>query len=408
VESRFLRELLPLLLQAGHALTQAEHPGLTLSFINEPISVTIDHPRHPLPYLAELLLKRGQGRAWGAGLRRQPAPIFLRQSLGVRQQGTDFLPDGEVQPIRPHLGILTDAFPPEAVRIGAQATVIGVRARLALAGTGAEALPIVRIATVLALPQALEPRERPATRLPGMASMLLHLLLDRRHHLGLHNRGHRDGVPFLLGDVNGRHGPPWLTRPSSLRPQARSQRFLARLAKGRRAQIRRMLSHPPDHTAIPDPLPRAGDLACPREPATDLANRQAVAADPVKPLADQSGFLWNEVRARLSTPLVCRDVAVAIGRSAEHMHRAHPRRMPLATAVAFHDLGALRLGDPPLHRQEEVVFRALAQRPVEEDDLHPGTPALLHQQHLIGVCARQPIGGVHRQAVHRASRDDIA
>ena len=81
--------------------------------------------------------------------------------------------------------------------------------------------------------------------------------------------------------------------------------------------------------------------------------------------------------------------------------------MSLATAVAFHDLGALILGDHPLHLQEEVVFRALAQRPVEEDDLHPGTPELLHQQHLIGVFARQPIGGVHIHAVHRTSRDDI-
>ena len=121
VEGRFLRELLPLLLQAGHALTQAENPGLKLSFINKPIGVTIDHPRHTLPSRAELLLKRGQGCAWGAGLRLPPAPICLRQSLGVRQQGTDFLPDGEVHQIRPHLGMLTDAFPPEAVRIGAQA-----------------------------------------------------------------------------------------------------------------------------------------------------------------------------------------------------------------------------------------------------------------------------------------------
>ena len=94
---------------------------------------------------------------------------------------------------------------------------------------------------MLALQQALEQIERPATRLPGMASILLQLLLDRRHHLGLHKRGHRDGVPFLLGDVHGRHGPPWLTRPSPLRPQARPQRFLARLAKGRRAHIGRML-----------------------------------------------------------------------------------------------------------------------------------------------------------------------
>src|SRR5439155_20789760 len=121
----------------------------------------------------------------------------------------------------------TDAFPPEAVRIGAQAAVIGVRTRLALAGTGAEALPIVGIATVLALQQALEQIERAATRLPGMASILLQLLLDRRHHRGRHKRGHRDGVPFLVADVHGRLGPPWLTMLSLLASQLKRQLILA-------------------------------------------------------------------------------------------------------------------------------------------------------------------------------------
>src|SRR5207249_10243623 len=152
------------------------------------------------------------------------------------------------------------------------------------------------------------------------------------------------------------------TRPVPLRPPSRPSQCLAPPATGRRPQTGRMLHHPPHPTATPDPLPRAARLACPREPATDLANRQAVAADPVKHLADQSGFLWNDVIARLSTPLVFRDVAVAIWRSAEHIHRDHPRRMSLASAVAFHDLGVLILGDCPLHLQEEVVFRALAQR----------------------------------------------
>jgi len=113
-----------------------------------------------------------------------------------------------------------------------------------------------------------------------------------------------------------------------------------------------MLSHPPDHPAIPDPLARARPLARPREPATDLANRQAVATDPVQHLADQTGFVWNDCIARLSTPLVLRDVAVARGRPAQHMHGTGPRRMPLATPMAFDDLGPLILGDHALHLQE--------------------------------------------------------
>ena len=73
-------------------------------------------------------------------------------------------------------------------------------------------------------------------------------------------------------------------------------------------------------------LPVRGHLARPREPATDLANRQAVASDPVKHLADETGFVGNDLIARLPTALILRDVAVAIGRPAEHIHGARPVR----------------------------------------------------------------------------------
>jgi hypothetical protein len=324
------------------------------------------------------------------------------------QPRPDFLPDRPVQPSGPYLGMLTHPLAATAVGLRAQAAGRGVRARLALAGPGAEALPIVGLATVLAWQQAVEHRQRPATRLPGRASLRPPLRLDRRHHRRCHQRGHRDGVPRLRGDVHGRHGPPRLPRPSPLRPQARSQRVWAGLAQGRRAHRGRRLAQPPDHPALPDPLARAGHRARPGAPATDRANRQAVAAAPVKPLADQSGCVWHEVRARLSTPLVLRDVAVARGRPAAPMDRASPRRMPLAPAVACHELGALIRGAPPLALQEQGVCRTLAQRPVEKDDRPPRTPDLLPQHHVRGVCARHPIGGVPLHAVHSASRDALA
>src|SRR4029434_2000344 len=294
-------------------------------------------------------------------LRLSPAPICLGQPLRMGQPRTDFLPDRPVQPSGPYLAMLTPPLAATAVGLRAQAALRGIRARWSLAGPGAEALPRGRIATVLALPQALEHRQRPATRLPGLASMLLPLLLDRRHHRRLDKRGHRHGVPLLLGDVHGRHGPPRLQRPSPLRPQARVQRLWAGLAQGRRAHRGRRFSHPPDHTALPAPLARARHLARPREPATALANRQAVATAPGQPLADQTGFVWHDVIARLSTSLVFRDVTVAIRRAAQHMHGTGPCCMPLATPMACDALGPPRLGAPPLPLEDEGRFGALAQ-----------------------------------------------
>jgi hypothetical protein len=61
-----------------------------------------------------------------------------------------------------------------------------------------------------------------------------------------------------------------------------------------------------------------------------------------------------------------------------------------------------------LDLQAQGVFRALAQRPVEAHTLHASPPALIHQQHLLCVCAGQSIRRVPRQAVHGARRDDIA
>src|SRR4029453_508081 len=98
-------------------------------------------------------------------------PILPGQRPRMSQQRTDFLPDRHVQQIGPYLGILTHPLAAKAVGIRSQAAVIGVRAWLALAGPGAEALPIVRIATVLALQQALAHTKRPAPRLPGLASL---------------------------------------------------------------------------------------------------------------------------------------------------------------------------------------------------------------------------------------------
>ena len=57
--------------------------------------------------------------------------------------------------------MLTDAFPPEAVRIGAQAAVGGIGAGFALAGAGALAFPVDGLATLAALEHTLQQIQGP-------------------------------------------------------------------------------------------------------------------------------------------------------------------------------------------------------------------------------------------------------
>jgi hypothetical protein len=46
--------------------------------------------------------------------------------------------------------------------------------------------------------------------------------------------------------------------------------------------------------------------------------------------------------------------------------------------MAFDNLRALILGHHALHLQQQVVFRAPAQLPVQEDHLHPSLLELIH------------------------------
>jgi hypothetical protein len=169
-----------------------------------------------------------------------------------------------------------------------------------------------------------------------------------------------------------------------------------------------IFQHPPDHAPIPDGLAGAGHFARPRKPPTDLADGQAVAADPVKHLADHPDFVWYQLIARLPTPLILGNVTVPIGSPAEDVHDACPGRIELAAPMAFDNLRALILGHHALHLQQQVVFRAPAQLPVQEDHLHPGLLELIHQQPLVGVFARQPIGRVDIEPVRGPRGGQIA
>ena len=151
VQGSFIRQLLPLRVQVRYALPEADDPRLTFVLVQEAIRITVHEPGHPLAQLPQLLLDRGQCRARRVGVGVESTPVFLGQPFGMGQEGADFLPDCQVEPIRAYLGILTDALAPKAIRVRTQASIRGIRPGFALAGAGTESFAIIRLATVLAL-----------------------------------------------------------------------------------------------------------------------------------------------------------------------------------------------------------------------------------------------------------------
>jgi hypothetical protein len=67
-------------------------------------------------------------------------------------------------------------------------------------------------------------------------------------------------------------------------------------------------------------------------------------------------------------------------------------RMALTTPTALHELGALIFSNDALHLEQQVVFRTLAQRPVQEDQLDIRPPPLVQKQDLVRVIAGQSVG----------------
>jgi hypothetical protein len=119
LEGRLISELLTLDLDMGNALAQAGNAGLELRFLNQTLGIAVDQSGQTLAQLVQLRLQGAALLSLSRPCRLKAPSVFLRQAIGMRQQGTDFLPDREVQAVGAHLGIVTDALAPEAISIGA-------------------------------------------------------------------------------------------------------------------------------------------------------------------------------------------------------------------------------------------------------------------------------------------------
>ena len=105
--------------------------------------------------------------------------------------------------------------------------------------------------------------------------------------------------------------------------------------------------------------------------------------------------------------VLARHVAVAVGGAAGEVV-AVAGLLELAAAEALAEDGALVLGDGALDLQQELVVRVVGDRALQEHDLAAGLAELLQEQDLVGVLARQPVGGQHGDDLEVAVADGVA
>ncbi len=190
-------------------------------------------------------------------------------------------------------------------------------------------------------------------------------------------------------------------RLTPLGTQSRAGSARMRLAKGRTAAVRGVPEDAPHAGAVPPVFAGAGRHLPRTQAPCDLAEARALLAYPGEDLLHHLRLLGDDLVARLAAALPAADVAVAVGRPAEHVDATALRPMALAPTAALEDLGPLVLGDHALDLQQELLLGIVPHGMVEEDDLDPGAAKLVDQQHLIGVLARQAIGRVDIEALDR-------
>src|SRR4051794_35977644 len=136
--------------------------------------------------------------------------------------------------------------------------------------------------------------------------------------------------------------------------------------------IGRVAEKGPDPASAPRLLAAARRTALPLQAAADLAEAEAVAANPREDLADHLCFVLNDLVAGNTATVVLADIAIAVRRPTKHVHRSHAGGVQLAAAASLLDLGALVFRHHALNLQQQVILGRHPDWAVEEDDLHPG------------------------------------
>jgi hypothetical protein len=398
---RFLvSQFLTLHFNRRDALAKPGHTRLECRFVDQSLGITLNETGYALPPLAPLGLQ-GAPFLPLALARRWWAPFkFGPEALGLGSSGPDFLPYRQFQALRAYLRSGTEPLTAKALRVCPSTAVVSRGTRPVRAGTRAQRLAIEGIAAVMALQQALPPIPRPTARLPRVAA-----ILGERHWNGikgswLDQSGNRATKPVLSWQVIRRGGLARVHRFAPRGAEARTQRTWAAFAAGGPAPRGGVFKPLPHHTAVPHRASGPGAFARWQQTTADCTNREALTAHPLEDVTHPPGFLRPHLIAGLAAAMMVAEIAGALRRTARDIHRARARRMQVTAAVALQNLGPFGFRHPALDLPPQVLCRAPAQLAIDTHDLHTQAAQLFHQEDLLGILARQPVGGMPIESVN--------
>jgi hypothetical protein len=223
-------------------------------------------------------------------------------------------------------------------------------------------------------------------------SIFLELGLDHGKKSLINNRRDFDEDLTIDSCVDARNRPPGMLWTTTLSSKLLGFEWSGTgLAESRRPLEGRILEDRPNHRAIPGGLPGPSRHPLAVQAAADFADGTPVLADPREDLLDHPRLICHDLIARLAVSVVLADIAMSVGRATEHVDRATPGGVLLASPTPLEDLGPLVFGDHALHLDQEVLRGVMPEGIAEEDDLDAAMSEFLQDEDLTGILARESI-----------------
>jgi hypothetical protein len=328
----------------------------------------------------------GEELVVGCGGAGRQGAFAGEQRVGCEQGAADLVEHERVELVGADLGLAAAAVGAAGVqRVLVGADVVAVVAAAAGGGLQAGGLDAARRADDEA---AQQPRVGGGAARAEVAVGVLDLL-GGLEGLGGDDGGHGDLDVFVVGSA----------LPARLAAGTVGRQGLVAVPAGG-AGVGGVAQHPGQGRALPHRLAGgAGDAVLVQAPA-DRSHRQPAGGVVVEDAAHHRrfGLVDDQVRrARVAAGYA----PVAVGHLPEdRLARAGP--VQPAAAVPLGDLGALVLGDHALHLHQQPRLGVVIERwRVEEAHGHAEAGQLVQDQHLVGVGAREPVGGQAPQRLER-------
>ena len=144
-----------------------------------------------------------------------------------------------------------------------------------------------------------------------------------------------------------------------------------------------------------------GGCALVSQPAGQVRDGRAVVGVAAEHLRDQYRLTLDDLVGG-TAKVGLADVPVAERGAGQHVDRPGAGAVGLAAPVPLGQLRFLVLGEDALELHQQLVFRGVAARALDELHPDPGAGEFLQQQRLVGELAGQPVRGVAQHHVQAA------